>query len=84
MLRSPRQNASRVPREGMGTNDGQGGAPKKYDLKVPEKEISNHNYASSSCKKSLLYLCLSALVLVTAERLNLKSDLRVPIMSRKI
>ena len=46
--------------------------------------ISNHNYASSSCKKSLLYLCLSALVLVTAESLKFNPDLRVPIMSRKI
>ena len=68
----------------MRTTDGQGGAPKKDDLKVPEKEVSNHDYASSSYKKTSLYTCLSAIVLVTAESLNLNPDLRVPIMSRTI
>ena len=30
------------------------GRQRKYDLKVPEKEISNHKYASSSRKKKPL------------------------------
>ena len=42
------------------------GRQRDYDLKVLEKEISNRNYASSCRQKSLSYLRLSALMLVTA------------------
>ena len=47
---------------------------REYGLKVPEKEISNRNYASSCRYRSLSYLRLSALMLVIAEILNINSD----------